>query len=480
MAKGKTQRMTLSVYHLLVLLGTIIFCLGLKYILAKPFYQLSERSVKQLDIIMDSATDEDEKDALILRNLLGLLKMFFLVLALLIFVFILATIPVFVYQKIKPDLLVDTSSIYFYGSMFLGSFVILFLKDKSDYSYWSKLLHTLILDNYNVGKYLFKKDKKKLSEEAVADDKNFVIVSGLARAGTTALARMIYTPDIFHSTKYANMPFILAPRFWKRFYNPKNAKAKQRAHGDNVMHSETSIEAMEEYFFKANLNDSYIKEELLEKHDIDTKTYHDYLKFQDLFAEEDKHTIFLAKNNNLILRLESLREFNKEFKVILMFRNPVDHAKSLMNQHLNFIKQQKEDPFTLKYMDWLGHHEFGLNQKYFELNNEIDFAQYQKTDLSYWLLSWLAYYDHLLTLLPDENIFLVEYQDLLSHPNELKDTLAEKLGVSLTAEKIASFTSAKYVNKLNNESSELDGEIQQKIDDVFAKLQDKKLVVNPA
>jgi len=465
--------MTLSVYHFLVLLGTILFCLGLKYILAKPFYQLSEKSVRQLDIIMDGDTDEDEKDSMILKNLFGLLKMFFVVLFLLIFILFLAMLPVIIYQKSNPDSVADTSSIYFYGSMFVGSFAILFMKDKSDYSYWSKLLHTIILDNYNVGKYLFKRDQKKLAE--IREDQDFVIVSGLARAGTTALARMIYDPSVFHSTKYSNMPFIMAPKLWKRFYNPKSAKEKLRAHGDNVMHSETSIEAMEEYFFKAQLNDEYINVESLRKHEIRKETFQEYLAFQSLFKEEGKDTIFLAKNNNLVLRLKSLRSYSNNFKVVLMFRNPVDHAKSLLNQHLNFIKQQQEDPFTLKYMDWLGHHEFGLNQKYFDLGGSIDFAQYDKSELSYWLLSWLNYYEYLIQQLPDENIILIEYQDLLQSPNELKEQLSKKLDVQLKSEHVTSFKSVAYVNDIDSDISQLKSEYQQRIHMVFEKLRDEKL-----
>lgn len=470
--------MTLSVYHLLVVFGTIIFCLGLKYILAKPFFTLSKRSVRQLDIIMDGSMDDDEKDALILKNLAGLLKMFFLVLFLLVFIVLLSMVPVLVYQKLNPQSVADTSSIYFYGSMFLGSFSILFLKEKSDYSYWSKLLHTIILDNYHVGKYLFSKDKKKLKQDAVNQDQIFVIVSGLARAGTTAIARMIYSPEIFHSTKYSNMPFLLAPKFWKRFYNPKNAKEKQRAHGDNVMHSETSIEAMEEYFFKAHLKDRYITDKSLDKHEIDEKLFREYLSFQALFQERDKQTIFLAKNNNLILRLESMRKLNKDFKVILMFRDPFDHAKSLMNQHLNFVKQQEEDPFTLKYMDWLGHHEFGLNQKYFDLGSDIDFGKHNRNGLSYWLVSWLNYYEAIIKLLPDENIILVEYQDLLEKPNELKDQLAIRLGVSLKGERIDAFKSIAYANKIETDKINLDEDVMQRIEDVFRSLKASKLSPN--
>ena len=427
---------------------------------------------------MDDDIDEDEKDSLILKSLLRLLKMFFLTLFLLILVVVFAIIPIYLYKKVKPEAIIDTTSMYFYGSMFLGSFSILLMKSKADYSYWSKLLHTIILDNYSVGKYLFKKDKKTLKNLESSSIKNFVIVSGLARAGTTALARMIYTPEKFHSTKYANMPFIMAPRFWKRFYNPKKVKEKQRAHGDKVMHSETSIEAMEEYFFKAQLSDAYINESALLKHSIDEKIYADYLNFQELFSEKDQATIFLAKNNNLILRLESLRQYNKNFKVIMMFREPMEHAKSLMNQHLNFVKQQNEDPFTLQYMDWLGHHEFGLNQKHFDLGMAIDFENQSKNQLSFWLKSWLNFYEYLLQLMPDENIILIEYQDLLDKPNELKAALSNQLEIALSDAKEKSFTPAKYKNKLEEETALMDAEFQDRLTSVFTKLKTQKLVIN--
>jgi len=465
--------MTIGVYHFLVLLGTIIFCFGLKYILAKPFYQLSSRSVTQLDIIMDADTDEDEKDSLILKNLLGLLKMFFLVLLLLILLVFLAMIPALLYLRFNPQVEADTSSWYFYGSMFLGSFVILFFKEKSDYSYWSKLLHTIILDNYNVGKYFFKRDVKKLDQTSSEKEPIFVIVSGLARAGTTALTRMIYDPKVFHSTKYSNMPFIMAPKFWKRFYNPKNAKAKQRAHGDNVMHSETSVEAMEEYYFKVQLKDAFINNKSLDVHEISETVYQDYLKFQELFKEEGSNTIFLAKNNNQVLRYKSLRNFNKNFKMLLLFRNPMDHARSLLNQHLNFIKQQKDDPFTLKYMNWLGHHEFGLNQKFFRLG--IDLSLYDKKEMSFWLYSWLNYYEYILEFFPDENSILIDYRDLLEKPNELKKKLASELSVRIELETEKTFSAAKYKNQLK--PTEISDELHQRLTDTYELLRSKRLIV---
>ena len=51
--------------------------------------------------------------------------------------------------------------------MLLGSFSLFLFKEskETDYTYWSKLLHTVILDNYNLGIYLFNKELKKIDEK---------------------------------------------------------------------------------------------------------------------------------------------------------------------------------------------------------------------------------------------------------------------------------------------------------------------------
>ena len=77
---------------------------------------------------------------------------------------------------------------------------------------------------------------------------------------------------------------------------------------------------------------------------------------------------YLSKNNNFILRYKSIRKLNNCFIMVILFRSPLEHANSLLNQHKKFCKIQKKDPFILEYMNWLGHHEFGLNQKQFSFN----------------------------------------------------------------------------------------------------------------
>ena len=78
--------------------------------------------------------------------------------------------------------------------------------------------------------------------------------------------------------------------------------------------------------------------------------------------------VYLAKNNNAVLRLKSMLPLNPDMTVFVLVRDPLQHAFSLMKQHQKFEKEQTEDPFILEYMNWLGHHEFGQGQLPFNLS----------------------------------------------------------------------------------------------------------------
>lgn len=455
-----------SAYYAFVFLGTAVFCIGLVLALRKPFYQLAMSAAKQLDIILDQSLGEREKDRRILHNLLKLLKHLFFTLCLLIILLICGALPALTFTINQANYQADTSSVYFYLSMLLGSFSLLIFRKKADYSYWSKLLHSLILDNRNLGKFLFKREVKKARNDKVIAKKPFVIVSGLARAGTTALTNLLFDEMIFHSISYANVPFLLAPKSWKKIYNPRESKKKERAHGDQVLFSENSIEALEEYFFKVFLNDSYIKENHLVKHDVSEDLLGKYYMYQDLFKQKSD-TIYLAKNNNFLLRYESFVKHNNQFKLVLIFRNPIDHAKSLMNQHKKFLIKQKEDDFVLKYMNWLGHYEFGLNQKYFLFGAEVACDKYKQSDLNYWLAIWLNYYSYVNRLLNTHDIHLVHYEDLLKEPDGLKRALGISLGIELKREPQEKFRPKMPVQ---DKLLEADHDLLEKTDEIYKSL----------
>ena len=66
----------------------------------------------------------------------------------------------------------------------------------------------------------------------------------------------------------------------------------------------------------------------------------------------------------------------------------MQHANSLLNQHLRFSQLQKEDDFIKRYMNYLGHNEFGLNHK--PWNNPINFNDLN--NINYWLEQWYLFY----------------------------------------------------------------------------------------
>jgi hypothetical protein len=106
---------------------------------------------------------------------------------------------------------------------------------------------------------------------------------------------------------------------------------------------------------------------------------------------------YLSKNNNNILRIDYLQKAFPQANILIPFRDPLQQAISLLNQHARFLEIHKNDRFALNYMNWLGHFEFGLDQKPFFLGDEDGFKgqlNYPKTGINFWLLTWKNYYQY--------------------------------------------------------------------------------------
>ena len=79
--------------------------------------------------------------------------------------------------------------------------------------------------------------------------------------------------------------------------------------------------------------------------------------------------------------------------------------------------------------------------------------------------------------MPDDNIVLVEYQDLLEYPNKLKKALGRKLEVNLSDELLPTFKSSAYKNEIAVETS-LDSSTHEELEKIFMQLQAKKIKLN--
>lgn len=422
-------------YYIIIFICVGIFSIALIY-LKHPFRKFAYSTTGLLNIMLDRSLKEENKQKVMIIKLLALLRDFGLLIVFLVVSCLLAVSIFIIYVLVNKSKIeeLDFHSFYFYLAMILGSIVLFIYPTKSknsDYGDWSKLLHRMILDNYNLSKGLFNFEKKIYRKRIRNTDELFVIVTGLARGGTTALTNLLYKSNEFYSLSYRNMPFLLSVNLWGKLHNPKKDKLKERAHGDNIKFGYKTIEALEEYFFKTQLNDSYIFEDALIKHDITENIYKNYISYQRVIGLKEKEKFYLAKNNNLILRYKSLRSFNKDFIIMMMVRNPIEHADSLMNQHKKFSDKHGKDPFSLEYMNWLGHHEFGLNHKPFQLNGSED-SKYSINTLDYWVNSWIEYYTFVVEFMDeDKKLFIIDYNDLCSKPKKIINFIADLLNISI-------------------------------------------------
>ena len=397
------------------------------------FYTLAENSVALVDKLL-SDIDEEAKIKLVqksTRNLvISLIKMLFAV----IIAFASGSIPVIIYYLITraDNNNLDSSSFYSILSISLGATVAFFLplEKKTNYSYseLSQLLHRLALNNYNIAYRLFKQESKKITKKNIRKRNDFVIISGLARAGTTSLMTDLSKISDFVSLNYANMPFLMCPNFWARFYKPKSKKLIERSHKDGMMIGLDSNEALEEFFFKVKANDSFVEDLYLSEYSISQEDYIDYLDYQSII-KLDNSKIYLAKNNNFLLRYKSLRKFNNDFVMVILYRDPLTHAASLLEKHRDYKKLQKEDPFVLEYMNWLGHHEFGLNQKPYIFCNSEENNYDDKEKMDFWLKIWINYYRYVLTI-SHPNTVLINYNSYCKNPKETIETILKKIEIA--------------------------------------------------
>lgn len=462
-------------YWLAAGLAGVILGVGI-ILMKRVFFALSESTLGLLDAMLETEKDDTDKQKMLIGNLgkvLGSLFLFVLQIAATIFI---STIPLLAYSSFDIDVFNAThwGGWQFWLSLSVGSivpFVVMsFRKKEEDYSDMSKLLHRLLLNNYNVSRMLFKMEKKSVSQDPA--NKNFVIVTGLARCGTTGLTTQLFESDKFHSLSYANLPFLLSPNLWKRFYKPDGAAKKERAHGDKVLFGLDTVEALEEFFYKAFLKDSFIGDDSLKEHSISAEVFDDYKAYQ-LMVRKTSQTdsdIYLAKNNNFLLRYPSLREHDDDFITLLMFREPLDHAYSLMKQHKRFLQQQNEDGFVLEYMDWLGHHEFGMHHKVFQFGEKSFKSEYNQDDINYWLEVWVNYYSKALTLPAHGNTLYIDYADFLNKPAELFEAIDSISGIDLSGIEAIAFENN------NHYQGAVDESLLQKANSIYNEFRSKRLV----
>lgn len=285
----------------------------------------------------------------------------------------------------------------------------------SDYSAASKMLHRLALSSPALTEMQFDLETMLLRGDKAAEAQGpHVFVCGLARAGTTILMRSIFDSGAFASLTYRDMPFVMAPNLWARMQgrSQKRSEAKERAHGDGIYVDQDSPEALEEVFWRTHCADDYLREDGLAPHKVDAQTVERFRAYVAAILRRYGAARYLSKNNNNILRIPALRAAFPDAIILVPFREPGAHARSLQEQHLRFLDVHQSDPFVKKYMTWLAHHEFGSDHRPFRFPNAQALTG-EPEGIDYWVSLWSAVYAYLLDHHgDDERVFFVCYEDL--------------------------------------------------------------------
>ena len=277
----------------------------------------------------------------------------------------------------------------------------------NNYSWLQQKLHHFALSYQFMREVMFDIENSAISINQI--NENHVFVLGLARSGTTILLNALYESNEFASLSYGDMPFVLAPNLWSKLsFNKQDSDLVERAHGDGIKISKESPEAFEEVFWMTFAEDD---EDTIEK----------FKNYVQLINHKYQKQRYLSKNNQNIRRLELISNTFPNSKILIPFRNPIQHAYSLLSQHQRFIKDSKKDNFISNYMKWIGHTEFGPN--YIPIHDKNLYFE-DDLNINHWLEQWhLTYQNCYENLKNKENIYFICYEKLCNSSEYWLDVL---------------------------------------------------------
>lgn len=315
------------------------------------------------------------------------------------------------------------------------------MKFQDRYAKLDRVLHRLAFSAIELQKALADVEDRLYARRlgSVGTDRP-VFITALPRAGTTLLLETLGSLEIFVTHTYRNMPFLLIPLLWNAISHPFRAQnvVFDRAHGDGMTVGYDSPEAFEEVLWHAFWPNKYLGDRIVPWTATDEDTYGEFASFfkthitklASLRAGREPEAIrYLSKNNANLSRIQKIVRVFPDAVVLVPFRNPLDQAASMLRQHHHFLSIHAAEPFTRRYMEDIGHFEFGANLRPIDFDRWLNREDPKLTQTAnFWLKYWCVAYAHVLADLSD-NVALVSY-DLLcaDSPTGLR-RIGEAIGV---------------------------------------------------
>lgn len=309
-----------------------------------------------------------------------------------------------------------------------------------------------------------------------------VFVTALPRAGTTVLLEILAAQAPFATHTYRSMPFVLSPLLWEQVSRPFHLRmeTRERAHGDGIKINYDSPEAFEEILWKALRPDKYHQDRIEPwRHGDADEEMATFLRnhMRKVVALHDAHTPrrYLSKNNANIARLELLPRMFPDCRIVIPLRNPRDHAESLRRQHIRFTELHDEDPFGRRYMEWLGHFEFGAALRPIDFDGWLDASPYRDpTRREFWLAYWRA--AHLaIERTAGPNVRFIDYDAFSREPEAYLSAIATAVGLGDVAGLREAANRLRPSTKYEDEQAGPKPEVLRECQEIHARLTEKSL-----
>ncbi|MCA9265045.1 MAG: sulfotransferase [Planctomycetales bacterium] len=256
-----------------------------------------------------------------------------------------------------------------------------------------------------------------------------VYVTGLARSGSTILLEILATHSEVATHRYRDFWTLYTP-YWsaKSQRHVAPSEAVERSHGDGIMITPDSPEAMEEILwmsFFPKLHDPAVANVLTD----DTSN----LNFEQFYRDHirklllvRKRSRYVAKGNYNLTRLSYLHKLFPDAHFVIPIRDPRDHIASLQKQHELLIQAARVHPRSVTYLDRVGHFEFGqhripLNTGSREAVDQIERLWNSDQSARGWARYWAQLYQHVAETLENdpslrECVTIIRYEELCSDP----------------------------------------------------------------
>ena len=259
-----------------------------------------------------------------------------------------------------------------------------------------------------------------------------VYVAGVARSGSTILLEALASHRAAATHQYRDFQGIFTPYWWHAYLQhvpTQPAKPCERAHGDGLMITPQSPEAMEEAIWMAFFCDAHnpTVSQVLDQRTENAKFetfYTDHLK--KLLNLRDA-TRYVSKGNYNVTRLQYLLKLFPDARIVIPVRNPLNHIASLMKQHRLFRTGEAANPRATVQLARVGHYEFGLNRRAINPNNdavtkEVTRLWERGEEVRGWALYWSSIYGWLADQLDNDDVLrraakVVRYEDLCESPH---------------------------------------------------------------